>query len=212
MLAGIPAAKYHPFLLRTFPCRWPRALEARLVSLIVVPSVLTVLWLATAWAIARAARAVGSTRGQIKWGVLVVLITCVIALANRAISPAPPAAAPDDTAEAVVADDGPLWPLIVAAAELCAMFFAVKFVFRLSAMRSFAPFGANLAMSFLQLAILGLIVMPRVFETFRTPTESMSPTVERGDRIVVEKLLSPRRWDLVAYESEGPSRGFTANA
>ena len=36
------------------------------------------------------------------------------------------------------------------------------------------------------------------------PTGSMSPTIDPQDRFVVNKLLSPRRFDLIAYHANDP--------
>lgn len=59
------------------------------------------------------------------------------------------------------------------------------------------------------LLCLGLVfgvVRPFVAEVFFIPSGSMSPTLEAGDRVLVDKLtprfFEPRRGDLVAFENE----------
>src|SRR5690349_19769646 len=61
---------------------------------------------------------------------------------------------------------------------------------------------------------IALIVGVRsfVYEAFRIPTSSMSPTILAGDRILVRKLLTrdhvPNRGDLVVYRNPTPTGAF----
>lgn len=55
------------------------------------------------------------------------------------------------------------------------------------------------------------VVRPFVAEVFRIPSESMAPTLEAGDRVLVNKFVyrftEPERGDLVLFEepvNEGP--------
>ena len=72
-------------------------------------------------------------------------------------------------------------------------------MFDLRPKRSFAPFGALVGVVLVQYALVIWVVRPRIMEGFVMPTKSMSPTLDPGDRFVVNKNLHPRRWDLVAY-------------
>jgi signal peptidase I len=55
----------------------------------------------------------------------------------------------------------------------------------------------------------GMVLFARiqVFEPFRVPTDSMEPTIHRGDRVVVEKLTlrwhAARRGEVVAFRMDG---------
>lgn len=50
-----------------------------------------------------------------------------------------------------------------------------------------------------------------VYEAFRAPTSSMSPTILNGDRILVRKLMPrhhfPERGDLIVFRNPGPTVG-----
>lgn len=92
------------------------------------------------------------------------------------------------------------------AIELYVIFIVIGRRFDLTARRAAAPFGAYLAISALIVAFLFLALRPHMLEAFVIPTKSMSPTMNPGDRFVVNKLLRPRRLDLVAYWTYGPHR------
>ena len=49
-----------------------------------------------------------------------------------------------------------------------------------------------------------LLVRPHISQAFVFPALSMSPTINPGDRILVNKLLRPRRMDLVVYWNDAP--------
>jgi signal peptidase I len=66
--------------------------------------------------------------------------------------------------------------------------------------------GAYVGASVACIVLAFLLVRPFVVEAFIMPTASMSPTIQPGDRFCAVKLLSPRRWDVVAYLNNGPER------
>jgi signal peptidase I len=74
-------------------------------------------------------------------------------------------------------------------------------VFRLSIARAFAPLGAYIGVNVIWVALVMLAIQPLATEPFVIPDQSMAPTLKRGDRFFVNRLLAPRRWDLVAYET-----------
>lgn len=80
-------------------------------------------------------------------------------------------------------------------------------VFQLSAVRAFAPWGAMVGLNIVELILVMALLRPFVVEGFVIPTGSMVPTIEPGNRIAVNKLLRPRRWDIVAYRTDfqGPA-------
>jgi signal peptidase I len=47
--------------------------------------------------------------------------------------------------------------------------------------------------------LLALAFKSTIAETYRIPTAPMAPTIQPGDRIVVDRTLSPQRWDIVVY-------------
>jgi signal peptidase I len=48
-----------------------------------------------------------------------------------------------------------------------------------------------------------LLVRPFLLEAFVVPSAGMMPSIHAGDRFVVNKLLTPRRWDIVTFEAPG---------
>lgn len=64
-----------------------------------------------------------------------------------------------------------------------------------------------LGLSIVEFVLAVALLRPFVVEAFVVPTASMAPTIEPGNRIVVNKLLRPRRWDIVAYQTnfDGPA-------
>jgi signal peptidase I len=157
-----------------------------MLSLAVWIVLLISLVLLIAAGVARAARAVGSPRGRLRVGLLVVL---GIAAFNLAVTWLVPAVAS--------AGLGAVAALLLA--QLLVMFLVHRAAFRLSARRTFAPFGAHFGMILVWLAFALFVIRPFVTEAFSIPTRSMAPTLEEGDRFFVNKLLTPRRWDLVAH-------------
>jgi len=85
------------------------------------------------------------------------------------------------------------------ALQLSLMFIVLHKAFKLSFGRTFAPFGALLGVSILFVVLALAVLRPYVSHSFVIPSASMSPTLEPGDRFFVNKLVHPRRWDLVAY-------------
>jgi signal peptidase I len=146
--------------------------------------------LLTAAAVAWAARAVGSPRGRLGVGLLVVLGLMglgVIAFVLLSLVPS--------------GRVGVVLAFAVLVAQVVAAYFVHRRAFRLSARRAFAPFAAYFGVP---VAFLGFgfgVIRPFVTEAFSIPTKGMAPTLEAGDRISVNKLLTPRRWDLVAYRA-----------
>ncbi|MEA2709395.1 MAG: signal peptidase [Phycisphaerales bacterium] len=151
-----------------------------------------VMILLTAWAMARVAQAVGSPRGKLRFGFLALLFVVIVNIAFSAATVLSVRANPNGA----IAES--LFLLLVQAAIVLMV---LRRTFGLSTGRAFAPFGALLAVGIVQLALVLLVIKPRLTETFLMPTASMSPTIESGDRFFVNKILRPRRWDLVAYRN-----------
>ena len=144
----------------------------------------------TAWALGRTARALGSVNGRFGKGMIaavtISLVAIVINLFGLLLAPYSS-------------------QLILSVVDLLlflfSIFFLLEYMFRLSAARTFAMLGAYWAISLLELGLVLLIVRPLVIEAFLIHTASMSPTLNPGERFMVNKVLHPRRWDLVAYWS-----------
>jgi len=167
-----------------------------LISLCIFIGLFLLPFLVTTWALAFSARLVGSPRGRWRVGMLAVVFIFgvdilfgvvgffVIALMKQAL--------PTIAME-----------LVLLVAEFCVIFFLLRRIFGLSLARTFAPFGAYVAVIIVQFALMLGIVRPFIVEAFVIPTRGMSPTIEPGDRLIANKIISPRRWDLVVYWSTG---------
>jgi signal peptidase I len=166
-------------------------------TLFVLIALLILSYLLPAWAIVRAARAVGSARARTRVGLLAMLIIIVISILLLVVG--------DFLALRITAPvRALLLYLTLFAAQLCAVFMVLRRAFDLSPARTFAPWGAYIAAILVQLGLAVWIVRPFLTQAFITPSSSMSPTLEPRDRFCVNKLLHPRRWDLVAYWNHVP--------
>lgn len=155
-----------------------------MASLCIVILMFIVQLVANAWVLARSARAVGSSRGRFSVGLLaaaglvaigVVAWVADVKLASRAASPSV------------------LLPVMQLLAQLLAVFFFLQHVFALSVKRAFAPFGAYIVLSLVLVGAALFGAKPFLIEAFELPTGGMSPTIEPGDRILVNKTLRPGR-------------------
>jgi signal peptidase I len=148
-----------------------------------------VTWVFTAYVLAFCARIFGSPRGRARVGLAVAFFLVVMGIIFLALDLA--VAGPSVLASFVKTAMMVVWIWVI--------FALFKFAFQLSAGRIWALFGVYLALILIQFIFAVSIIKPFVCEAFFIPTASMSPTIEPGDRFVVEKLLHPRRWDIVAY-------------
>jgi len=161
-----------------------------MLSLILWTTLLLANVLLVAAASAWAARKVGSPRGRFSLGLLATLIIMLLNVALLVILPTgegkEPAAA--------------LWDQLISLAAMTVMTLVVFLtVFKLSFARAFAPFGATIAVGLLFAMLILTVLRPKVSQAYRIPTNSMSPTLQAGDRFFVNKLARPRRWDLITY-------------
>ena len=163
-----------------------------MVSLAILAAILITQLLITAAGLAFAARAVGSPSAPFRRGFAAALLLFVLGLVIAV--PGVVMNAEDNGLAAGVA----VGLLLV---QVLLSLFILRRLFRLSTARALAPASAYLALAFLGLVFVYAIMRPYLLEAFIIPTESMSPTLEKGDRFVVNKLLGPRRWDLVAYQT-----------
>jgi signal peptidase I len=143
-----------------------------------------------AWVIARLARRIGSPRGRFAIGLFIAILIAALnfglAVLDRAI--------PVNRIEGTILLAGLL--LII---QLGLIFTIIKRGFALSAKRALLPFGGLLAVQVMYVVVVLAIVRPYILESLHMPTAGMSPTLEPGDRFVVNKLIGLRRFDLVVY-------------
>jgi signal peptidase I len=172
--------------------RGERFVEDTLASLLIIISLLFCLLLVSAWVLARAARALGSPRGRIRVGLAAAAILLVVGILFAGLSAA---TASEKSARSTLVVLGLL--LI----ELTAIFLVLRYAFALGMKRTFALFGVHLGIGVLELILAIFIVRPFIIEAFVIRTRSMSPTLNSDDRFVANRLIRPRRLDLVAYRS-----------
>jgi signal peptidase I len=172
--------------------RYETIMGLMLSLLVFVATVFTFVVVAaaiTAWA----ARAVGSSRGRFRFGLGFVLLVFVLNVAiNVGLALVPSASLPSSVVLAVA---GLLLGLVFV------WMLAAK-VFGLSRGRAAAPLGAYVAAGIAYVALAWTVLRPYAVEGFSMPTQSMAPTIVPGDRFFVNKLSTPRRWDLVAYVND----------
>lgn len=77
---------------------------------------------------------------------------------------------------------------------------AVRYVLEASWLRSAGVFGLYMLIHFVATLPLALGMSATVGKTFIIPDVSaMAPTLIEGDRIMVDRLAKPKRWDLIAF-------------
>lgn len=165
-------------------------LEARLVTVSIYIVVTVLSLLVSAWVISWSARAVGSPRAGFRAGLAAILLLFVLGIVFAVLGSA---AAPGTS------DPALLTGLVLLIVQLGLIFLVLRSIFRLSSKRTFAPFGVYVALTVAQLVLAVFIIKPFIAEAFVIPTESMTPTIEPGDRFIVTKLVRPRRLDLMVY-------------
>jgi signal peptidase I len=94
--------------------------------------------------------------------------------------------------------------LIVVLVQLLVVFMILRRVFGLSSGRTLAPFGAYVAWVGAALVLATGVIRPFLVEGFRMPSQNMAPTIAPGDRVLVNKVTQPRRWDVIVHWSNGP--------
>lgn len=165
-----------------------------MASLCILVMVFIVSLLLTAWALAFAARVVGSSRGKMRFGMAAAAIMVVVGVAVACIDASLPVT--HEIAAAAVR-------LALFVVELVVIFLLLRRVFSLSLRRTFAPFAAFVVLILAQVGLALFVIRPFLVEAFVLPTPSMAPTIEQGDLFVANKLLRPRRWDLMVYRARG---------
>lgn len=161
------------------------------------------------WVVALAARAVGSKRGRLGVGIVAGLICFLL---NGAFAAAGMLLVRPHMAAATHAMGWALlgWVLLVwgmVAVEWAAMLAVMRYAFSLSLVRALAPLGAMAGLAVAGFVLAILVVRPHLIEAFvMVQSTSMSPTIDPGDRLLVNKMERPRRLDVVLYHSQDRNR------
>jgi signal peptidase I len=166
-----------------------------LISLAILIAVAIVCLLLTGWLLARMARRIGSARGRFSIGLLCMLVVTVIgivAIAAEACFPAKSSAT------------GVILRLNLSLVELIVIFLVIRLAFELSIARTFILFAILLGLLIAQLVVSIAVVRPLLVEAFVTPQRSMLPTIAPGDYFLVDKVIHPHRFDILAYVEHGP--------
>lgn len=148
------------------------------------------------WALAVIARRLGSSRARLITGGLAVLeiqVLCLIVIIVGALLPV----SPKSLGAAL------LLAIAMLFAQGCIIFVRLRRRFDLSFSRTWVLFVAYAILAVLQVGFAAGVLKPYLFEAFEVPGHAMTPTLEPGDRLLVNKLLRPRRWDLVGYWHKG---------
>ncbi|MEX2142444.1 MAG: signal peptidase I [Pirellulales bacterium] len=163
-----------------------------MLSLTVLTAVLIAQLLIIAAVLVLAARAVASTSARFGTGLWVALTLYLLGVALSLVHVAIPA-----EHDGVAIGVG----LALIMVHLLLGLLLFRRAFRLSMARALAPLAAYIGLTIVSAILLYAVIRPSVLEAFTIPTQSMAPTLNLDDRFVVNKLLTPRRWDLVAYQT-----------
>jgi len=164
---------------------------ATLTSLFIFAVLYLVPLAALPWLLASMARAMGSRYGLLRFGLLAVVILALVDLICGIVM-----LQATQTGSAV--SQRLIWSFLLVA-KMGVIFVVLMQTFGLSAKSTFAPFGAWIGWNGILLMLMFFVIKPWVAEAFVMPTPTMSPTIVPGDRFVANKILKPRRWDLVVY-------------
>jgi signal peptidase I len=181
-----------------------------MLSLILIVAIFVLIVVVEGYAIARAARAVGSPRGRFLIGMLAMLLAITVnlgllAAGNYTGEPDRPSPLGKEYGNQPPKPPSLTRMLAVAGAGLFAIYLLLSGIFALRGWRSLAPLGAYLGVGICFALLFYFVIYPYVLESYYFPTVSMSPTIEQGDRFYVNRLIKPQRWDLVAYKQIVPS-------
>ncbi len=78
-------------------------------------------------------------------------------------------------------------------------FYVIKRQFKLTIKMAFAFLGVVMIWGLATAIVVAITLKPFVLEGYSIPTQSMSPTIEAGDHIFVNKILAPTRLDFIAF-------------
>jgi len=137
------------------------------------------------------ARAVGSHFAHLRGALRVSLILAVVGITFFFIGIA-----------VERASGNPLYNPVLSLVEFGLFFIIMSRCFKLSFKRTWAPFGAFLGISALEIVLAILLIRPFLIEAFIVPSDGMSPTIQPNDQFVANKIISPKRWDLVVYRNK----------
>ncbi len=161
-----------------------------MLSLSTFIAVLIAFLLLTAGVLAWTARLFGSINGRLRVGLSAALVIAVVNIVFTLLELLLGTAWPD----AVIVSS-----FILLLFHFFVIFLVVSRSFRLSVGRTFGPFLAFMLLGMAEFAFALWVMKPFMVEAFMTPMEGMRPTLAPGDRFIVNKLLRPHRWDVVAY-------------
>jgi signal peptidase I len=161
-----------------------------LISIAIFVPIIVLSWIITAWALAYTARKLGSSRGRFVIGLAVcgVVLSLQLMVAYIQLYNASRKSGPTPWLGAVL--------LLI---NLLGMVYIYRTAFAISISRAFALLGVSISIGVIELVIAILVVRPYLVEAFFLPTMSMAPTLNAGERLMVEKLTTPLRFDVIVY-------------
>ena len=143
----------------------------------------------TAWMLAIFAHMFGSPRGRFGVGLLAFTTLAGMNIGSAVLSAKLSFQPPIST----------FVRIIIPVCELCVIVILFQKLFVLRFSRALGLLGIYILIGIAQVLLALLVIRPFITEAYRLPTSSMSPTLPIGSLILVNKLESPRRWDIVAF-------------
>lgn len=171
---GLRASNLHPVILKQMPLP---LLIASLALSIMISLAVNGIWL---WI---AVRIVGTAKASLPRAILVALaIVAAILLAgllSRAVHPT--------------------LILLALPAALALSAWLIRRTFALSRWRAVGALAGMFVMMALTNAAIGLAIRALWLAAFIVSSASMEPTLNVGDRFIVDRTLTPQRWDCVVF-------------
>jgi signal peptidase I len=169
--------------------------EGLLNSVLIIAGLSIAGILLNAWVLAYSARKLGSSQGRFWIGLLVALLCAAVWIGVSG-------------ARIYFNAQGLIPRIATPIVEYVANCFLLHLLFRVSKGRAITLLGILVISNIIQAAMGLALVEPYVCQAFVQTSAGMSPTIEPGDWVVVNKVLGLRRWDIVAFRNSkmGDSR------
>jgi signal peptidase I len=163
-----------------------------MLSLGIIAALFLLCILLPGWILALSAKRAGSRRGRLRFGAAAMCLQTISSIAIMVAS---------SRVDLIGGIPKLLLALGTFLVEIAAVFFILRSAFGLPTRRTWVLVALDFLLGFVGFGFALAVIRPYLIEAFVVPAASMSPTIGTGDRFICNKLISPRRWDLVTYYS-----------
>ena len=163
-----------------------------MLSLNIIIVLLLIVFVLNGWFYGKAAKWLGSDKGDFHNGIIACLKLSVVTHTLFAIEYGLSSLILDDGATGLV------WMFILPLIFYIS-FHIIERQFIFTTKKTFAFCGILILWGFTTALVATLTLKPYVLEGFTIPTQSLSPTIQAGDKLFANKIISPQRLDFIAF-------------